>query len=116
MMLGKLSTIGAAIAIVLMIPRAPSARMGGAVNPGVHVGGAVNPGATVRGAVSSEASRAPIWGLGARRVGKFTVAVSILPKATPMMALTSPLTTFLRNVTSVDCQHLPPNSSAGRTA
>jgi hypothetical protein len=46
-MLGKLSIIGA----VLMIPTAPSAQMGGAVNPGVHVGGAVNPGAAVRGAV-----------------------------------------------------------------
>ena len=46
-MLGKLSIIGAA----LMVTTAPSAQMGGAINPGVHVGGAVNPGATVRGAV-----------------------------------------------------------------
>jgi hypothetical protein len=51
MMLGKLSIIGAAVAVVLMIPSAVSAQMGGTVNPGVHVGGAVNPGATVRGAV-----------------------------------------------------------------
>ena len=49
LMLGKLSIIGAVVAI-LMIPTAPSAQMGG-VNPGVHVGGGVNPGATVRGAV-----------------------------------------------------------------
>ena len=49
-MLGKLSIIGAVVAI-FTIPTAPSAQMGGAVNPGVHVGGAVNPGATVRGAV-----------------------------------------------------------------
>jgi hypothetical protein len=50
-MLGKLSTIGAAAAVIFMVPTAVSAQMGGAVNPGVHVGGAVNPGATVRGAV-----------------------------------------------------------------
>ena len=50
-MIGKLSIIGAVVAVVLMIPTAPSAQMGGAINPGVHVGGAVNPGATVRGAV-----------------------------------------------------------------
>jgi hypothetical protein len=49
-MLGKLS-ITAAVAAILIIPTAPSAQMGGGVNPGVHVGGAVNPGATVRGAV-----------------------------------------------------------------
>src|SRR5262249_25500438 len=49
-MLGKLSIIGA-VAVILMIPTALFAQMGGAVNPGVHVGGAVNPGATVRGAV-----------------------------------------------------------------
>src|ERR1700747_211892 len=47
----KLSIIAAVVAVVLMIPTAPSAQMGGAINPGVHVGGAVNPGATVRGAV-----------------------------------------------------------------
>ena len=50
-MIGKLSIIGAVVAVVLMIPTALSAQMGGAVNPGVHVGGTVNPGATVRGAV-----------------------------------------------------------------
>jgi hypothetical protein len=50
-MLGKLSIIGAVVAVVLMITTTLSAQMGGAVNPGVHVGGAVNPGATVRGAV-----------------------------------------------------------------
>jgi hypothetical protein len=50
-MLGKLSIIGAVVAVVLMIPTALSAQMGGANNPGIHVGGAVNPGATVRGAV-----------------------------------------------------------------
>ena len=50
-MIGKLSIIGAVVAVVLMTPTAPSAQMGGAINPGVHVGGAVNPGATVRGAV-----------------------------------------------------------------
>jgi hypothetical protein len=49
-MLGKLS-ITAAVAAIIIIPTAPSAQMGSAVNPGVHVGGAVNPGATVRGAV-----------------------------------------------------------------
>ena len=48
-MLGKLSIIG--VAAILTIPTAPSAQVGGAINPGVHVGGAVNPGATVRGAV-----------------------------------------------------------------
>ena len=50
LMLGKLSIIGV-VGAILMIPTAPSAQMGGAVNPGVHIGGAVNPGATVRGAV-----------------------------------------------------------------
>ena len=50
-MIGKLSIIGAVVAVVLMIPTTLSAQMGGAINPGVHVGGAVNPGATVRGAV-----------------------------------------------------------------
>jgi hypothetical protein len=50
-MLAKLSIIGAVVAVVLMIPTAVSAQMGGGINPGVHVGGAVNPGATVRGAV-----------------------------------------------------------------
>ena len=50
-MLGKLSIIGAVVAVVLMIPTTLSAQTGGAINPGVHVGGAVNPGATVRGAV-----------------------------------------------------------------
>src|SRR5258707_15716141 len=49
-MLGKLSIIGT-VAVILMIPTAPCAQMGGAVNPGVHVGGAVSPGASVRGAV-----------------------------------------------------------------
>ena len=48
-MLGKLSIIGA-VAVIIMVPTALFAQMGGAVNPGVHVGGA-NPGATVRGAV-----------------------------------------------------------------
>jgi hypothetical protein len=50
-MFGKLSMIGAVVAVVLMVPTTLSAQMGGAINPGVHVGGAVNPGATVRGAV-----------------------------------------------------------------
>jgi hypothetical protein len=49
-MLGKASIIGG-VAVILMIPTALSAQMGGVVNPGVHVGGAINPGATVRGAV-----------------------------------------------------------------
>ena len=48
-MLGKLSIIG--VAAILTIPTAPSAQVGGAINPGVHIGAAVNPGATVRGAV-----------------------------------------------------------------
>jgi len=48
--LGKLSIIGAVVAI-LMIPTALGAQIGGAINPGGHVGGAVSPGATVRGAV-----------------------------------------------------------------
>ena len=51
LMLGKLSIIGAVVAVVLVIPTTLSAQMGGTVSPGVHVGGAVNPGATVRGAV-----------------------------------------------------------------
>src|SRR5215813_2135314 len=67
-MVGKLSIIGA-VAVILMIPTALFAQMGGAVNSGVHVGGAVNPGATVL---------AQIWGLGARRVGKFTAVVTIV--------------------------------------
>ena len=50
-MLGKLSIIGAVLAVALMIPAALSAQMGGAISPGVHVGGPVDPGATVRGAV-----------------------------------------------------------------
>ena len=53
-MLGKLSIIGA-VAVILMIPTALFAQMGGAVNPGAHVGVAANPGATVRGAV--------VWGI-----------------------------------------------------
>jgi hypothetical protein len=40
-MLGKLSIIGAVVAVVLMIPTALSAQMGGAVNPGATVRGAV---------------------------------------------------------------------------
>jgi len=47
----QLSIIGAVVAVVLMIPTAVSAQMGGGIKPGVHVGGAVNPGASVRGAV-----------------------------------------------------------------
>jgi hypothetical protein len=50
-MIGKLSIMGAVVAVVLMIPTALSAQMGGGINPGVHVGDTVNPGATVRGAV-----------------------------------------------------------------
>jgi len=50
LMFGKLSIIGA-VAVIVMIPTALSAQMGGGINPGVRVGGAVNPGATVRGAV-----------------------------------------------------------------
>ena len=49
-MLGKLSTIGA-VAAIIMIPTALFAQGGGAVNPGVHVGRAVNAGGAVRGAV-----------------------------------------------------------------
>jgi hypothetical protein len=49
-MVDKLSIVGT-VAAILVIPTAPSAQMGGAINPGVHVGGTVNPGATVRGAV-----------------------------------------------------------------
>jgi hypothetical protein len=76
---GKLSIIGA-VAAIIVIPTALSAQMGGAINPGVHVGGTVNPGATVRGAVEREVSLARIWGLGARRLGKFTVVVSVQPQ------------------------------------
>ena len=75
-MLGTLSIIGA-VAAIIMIPTALSAQMGGGVNPGVHVGGAVNPGATFE-APLSEVPLVRIWGLGARRVGKFTVVVSIV--------------------------------------
>jgi hypothetical protein len=46
LMLGKLSIIGP-VAVILMIPTARSAQMGGGINPGVYV----YPGATVRGAV-----------------------------------------------------------------
>jgi hypothetical protein len=49
-MLGKLSTIGA-VAAIIMIPTALLAQGGGAINPGVHVGGTVNAGGAVRGAV-----------------------------------------------------------------
>ena len=76
LMLGKFSIIGA-VAAILMMPTALSAQMDGAVNPGVHVGGAVNPGATFE-APLSEVPLVRIWGLGARRVGKFTVVVSIV--------------------------------------
>jgi hypothetical protein len=38
---------------------------------------------------SSEASLARIWGLGARRVGKFTVLVSILPQSSADDGLTA---------------------------
>ena len=77
-MLGKLSIIGA-VAAILMIPTALSAQMGGAINPGVHVGALLIP-ALPFVVPSSEVSLARIWGLGARRVGKFTVVVSILPQ------------------------------------
>ena len=88
-MLGKLSIIGA-VAAILMIPTALSAQqMGGAINPGVHVGGTVNPGATVRGAVEREVSLARIWGLGARRLGKFTVVVSVQPQRSADDGLTA---------------------------
>jgi hypothetical protein len=49
-MLGKLSTIGA-VAAIIMIPPPLFAQVGGAINPGVHVGGTVNAGGAVRGAV-----------------------------------------------------------------
>ena len=73
-----------------MIPTALSAQVGGAISPGVHVGGAVNPGLPFE-ALSFEASLARIWGLGARRVGKFIVVVSIVwpPQSSAMMALTA---------------------------
>ena len=51
-------------------------QMGG-ISPGVHVGGTVNPGATVRGAVE-RGIPGRIWGLGARREGKFTVVASLV--------------------------------------
>src|SRR5262245_13950702 len=85
-MLGKLSMIGAVVAVVLMIPTTLSAQMGGAINPGVHVGGA---GALPFVVPSSEVSLARIWGLGARRVGKFTVVVSILPQSSADDGLTA---------------------------
>ena len=75
-MLGTLSIIGA-VAAILIIPTALCAQMGGAVNPGAHVGVAANPGATVRGAVE-RGIPGPDLGTCARRVGKFTVVVSIV--------------------------------------
>jgi hypothetical protein len=77
-MLCKLSIIGAVVAVVLMIPTTLSAQMGGAINPGVHVGALLIP-ALPFVVPSSEVSLARILELGARRVGKFTVVVSILP-------------------------------------
>src|SRR5262249_56150306 len=38
---------------------------------------------------SSEVSLARIWGLGARRVGKFTVVVSVLPQSSADEAVTA---------------------------
>src|SRR5262252_5504146 len=75
-MLGKLSIIGA-VAAILMIPTALSAQMGGAINPGVHVGALLIP-ALPFVVPSSEVFLARIWGLGARRAGKFTVVASIV--------------------------------------
>jgi hypothetical protein len=73
-MLGKGSIIGA-VAGILMIPTALSAQMGGTVNPAVHVGGAVTP-ALPFAVPSSEVFLARTWGLGGRRMGKFTAVVS----------------------------------------
>src|SRR5437588_12008425 len=73
-MLGKLSIIGT-VAAILMIPTAPCAQMGGAVNPGVHVGGAVSPGASVRGAGmhgGALGSGAPRGNKNALKHGRFT--------------------------------------------
>src|SRR5262245_49618695 len=72
-MLGKLSIIGA-VGTVLVIPTALSAQLGAAL---------LTPASTSTPALpfvvpSSEVSLARIWGLGARRVGKFTAVVSIV--------------------------------------
>src|SRR6516164_6602980 len=70
-MLGKLSIIG--VAAILTIPTAPSAQVGGAINPGVHIGPLLTP--ALRFVVRSfEVSLARISGLGARQVRIITVA------------------------------------------
>ena len=79
-MLGKLSIIGAVVAVVLIMPTTLSAQMGGAINPGVHVGGAVNPGATVRGAVE-RGILGPDLGIWRSPSGQFTVVANILPQS-----------------------------------
>jgi len=75
-MLGKLSIIGA-VAAILMIPTALSAQMGGELTPASTLGALLTP-ALPFAAPSFEVSLARIWGLGVRRVGKFTVLVSIV--------------------------------------
>jgi hypothetical protein len=68
-MLGKLSIIGA-VAAILMIPTTLSAQMGAPLIPASTLGALLIP-ALPFAAPSSEVSLARIWGLGARRVGKF---------------------------------------------
>jgi hypothetical protein len=69
-MLGKLS-IGAGVAAILMIPTALSAQWVAPLIPASTLGALLIP-VLPFVVPSSEVSLARIWGLGARRVGKFT--------------------------------------------
>jgi hypothetical protein len=71
-MCGQLSMIGA-VAVIVMIPTALFAQVGGAINPGVHVGALLTP-ALPFAVPSFGVSLAWISGLGARRVRIITVA------------------------------------------
>jgi hypothetical protein len=70
-MLGKLSIIGAGVAAILMIPTALSAQWVAPLIPASTLGALLIP-VLPFVVPSSEVSLARIWGLGARRVGKFT--------------------------------------------
>jgi hypothetical protein len=82
-MLGNLSIIGA-VAAIIMIPTAVFAQVGGAITPVSTLGALLIP-ARPFAVQSSEVSLVQIWELGARRVGKFTVAVSILPQSSAVI-------------------------------
>jgi hypothetical protein len=74
-MLGKFSVIGA-VAAIIMIPTALSPKWVAPLIPACTSGALLTPALPFE-APLSEVSLARNWGLGAHRVGKFTVLVSI---------------------------------------